>query len=227
MVEEEGWTPVKNKRKRGKQRNQQNGSRIQANDDVDKSWGVFVVSPDQKVLLLKHKKRNSFWSFSKGHKENKDMSDVATAIRELKEESNLVVCKLWKKTETWEEYCSSATERNDSGEEPSAFRTFAEQYRYTKHEYRNRQPVYVQVPKKVTFFVAKTQASSSEVVVNFSKSKGEITGYKWVNLHSTSDQVKELTTIPGSTRGKNGMYSQDLALFKTIKQVILGTESAF
>ncbi|KAG1689019.1 hypothetical protein DVH05_002902 [Phytophthora capsici] len=184
-------------------------------EKTELSWGVFVLSGDRKVLLLKHKERDSFWSFCKGHKNyNKDTSDIATALRELREETGSglgdQVIRLWMKGETWQDYCKAvrtgnfrATEGDDSSTEN--FRTFVERYSNAGHR------------KEVTFFVARVPVASE---VDYSESKGEITGCKWMPLDYSRDQVKEETSIPGSKRGENGMYEEDLNLLDAIKQAI-------
>ncbi len=51
----------------------------------DKSYGAIVIK-DNCVLLVKHKRGH--WGLPKGHKEN-DETDIETAIREVKEETNV------------------------------------------------------------------------------------------------------------------------------------------
>lgn len=60
-------------------------------DSREKSCGCIILK-DNRVLLIGAKDDNGelFWSFPKGHREN-DETDIETAIRETKEETNLDV----------------------------------------------------------------------------------------------------------------------------------------
>ncbi|ETI42471.1 hypothetical protein L914_11980 [Phytophthora nicotianae] len=69
------------------------------------SWGIIVLDPQNRVLLLKH--RQGHWTFCKGGKELGDTSPIHTAARELLEETGLRVPKLWVEEESWSEYCSA------------------------------------------------------------------------------------------------------------------------
>ncbi|KAL3668544.1 hypothetical protein V7S43_006627 [Phytophthora oleae] len=174
------------------------------------------------MLILEHNKskpakgkdnKNSvFWSFCKGHKEGEE-SDVQTAIRELREEADLEVRRLWMEEETWQEFCTAVCSATDGSESQEGLsdptgnpRTFVERYPVDNNKFRR------QVQKEVRFFVAMIEASEEDVDVT--KSKGEITHYKWVPLQSTRNEVETLTD----------MFREDLYLFERIKQAILGDD---
>jgi 8-oxo-dGTP pyrophosphatase MutT (NUDIX family) len=52
--------------------------------------GFILLSSDLTHLLLVHDTRSGKWGFPKGHRESYDASDLATAIRECREETGLL-----------------------------------------------------------------------------------------------------------------------------------------
>jgi 8-oxo-dGTP pyrophosphatase MutT (NUDIX family) len=55
-----------------------------------KVYGCICISPNNRVLLVKGRK-GQMWSFPKGHRERSDKSALACALRELKEETGVVL----------------------------------------------------------------------------------------------------------------------------------------
>lgn len=55
-----------------------------------KVYGCICISTNNRVLLVKGRKSKK-WSFPKGHRENTDYSTLECALRELKEETGLVL----------------------------------------------------------------------------------------------------------------------------------------
>ena len=53
--------------------------------------GLLILSPDFKQILLVHDARSRKWGFPKGHRESFDASDLATAVREVGEETGLTL----------------------------------------------------------------------------------------------------------------------------------------
>jgi len=51
--------------------------------------GLLLLSPDCKQILLVHDARSKKWGFPKGHREDYDKNDLATATRECWEETGL------------------------------------------------------------------------------------------------------------------------------------------
>lgn len=64
--------------------------------EYDRSYGCTIIE-NNKILLIKHQKGH--WGFPKGHME-KDETPMQTAIREVKEETNIDVEILSKKEYT-------------------------------------------------------------------------------------------------------------------------------
>lgn len=64
--------------------------------EYDRSYGCVIIE-NNKILLIKHQKGH--WGFPKGHME-KDETPMQTAIREVKEETNIDVEILSKKEYT-------------------------------------------------------------------------------------------------------------------------------
>ena len=54
----------------------------------EKSCGAIIINDEGKILLIKHNKGH--WAFPKGHVEENE-TEVETALREIKEETNLKV----------------------------------------------------------------------------------------------------------------------------------------
>ena len=54
-------------------------------------YGCICISKSNKVLLVKGKKGEGKWSFPKGHIEPQDQSPINCALRELKEETGLIL----------------------------------------------------------------------------------------------------------------------------------------
>lgn len=52
--------------------------------------GFILLSSDLTQLLLVHDTRSGKWGFPKGHRESYDVSDLATAVRECREETGLL-----------------------------------------------------------------------------------------------------------------------------------------
>lgn len=50
--------------------------------------GLILITPDFRVLLVQDAKTHK-WGFPKGHREEIDMDDLQTAIREVKEETGI------------------------------------------------------------------------------------------------------------------------------------------
>lgn len=57
-----------------------------------KVYGCIVISENNKILLVKNRKGQK-WSFPKGHKEYKDKTTLDCALRELYEETGLILDK--------------------------------------------------------------------------------------------------------------------------------------
>jgi len=53
-----------------------------------KVYGCICISPNNRILLVKGRK-GQIWSFPKGHRETKDKTTLACALRELKEETGI------------------------------------------------------------------------------------------------------------------------------------------
>lgn len=66
-----------------------------------KVYGCICISPNNRVLLVKGRK-GQVWSFPKGHRERSDKTSLACALRELKEETGIllhadyIACKKYK-----------------------------------------------------------------------------------------------------------------------------------
>lgn len=60
--------------------------------EKDYSFGIIPIK-ENKIFLVEHKKKQPFWSFPKGHKENNE-TNLETAERELKEETGLQLKKI-------------------------------------------------------------------------------------------------------------------------------------
>jgi 8-oxo-dGTP pyrophosphatase MutT (NUDIX family) len=72
---------------------------------LDESFGVIPLSKAQgrwEVFLIQHRK-SGYWGFPKGHAEPKESAEEA-ASRELKEETNLDVVRLFHKEPLIEQY---------------------------------------------------------------------------------------------------------------------------
>lgn len=54
-------------------------------------YGCICISATNKVLLVKGRRGEKKWSFPKGHREAKDASPLTCALRELKEETGLIL----------------------------------------------------------------------------------------------------------------------------------------
>jgi 8-oxo-dGTP pyrophosphatase MutT (NUDIX family) len=79
-----------------------------------KVYGCICITKDNKILLVKGK-RSQKWSFPKGHKERCDRSSLDCALRELKEETGLVLDDKYisvKKYKAAEYYIYSISEEN-------------------------------------------------------------------------------------------------------------------
>jgi len=55
-----------------------------------KVYGCICISPNNKILLVKGR-AGQMWSFPKGHRERKDPTALACALRELKEETGIAL----------------------------------------------------------------------------------------------------------------------------------------
>lgn len=60
---------------------------------MEVSYGVLAVSRLSKRVVLVESHRGK-WGFPKGHPEQEDESEVATALRELKEETGISTCEI-------------------------------------------------------------------------------------------------------------------------------------
>jgi len=58
----------------------------------NKVYGCICISQTNKILLVKGRK-GQLWSFPKGHRERSDVTSLACALRELKEETGIALEK--------------------------------------------------------------------------------------------------------------------------------------
>ncbi|KAE9280132.1 hypothetical protein PF001_g24376 [Phytophthora fragariae] len=173
----------------------------------DRSWGILVLDREDKMLLLQHRSGHH-WSFCKGHKKDTDTSDIHTAARELFEETELRVPKLWTEQESWEEYCNATDEffnehtvieeeevyiRRITPQGPARPRMFREEYSFYKRNNRK-------VDKRVEFYVARIQDPAALQIQT-----EEIIASCWLSLDQVADHLK---------------YPEDRKLFLCVKQAI-------